>query len=509
MTTFSLCLSLFLFFSLVHSLKPFTVTDNHQLRRLSSPVLSPDKTLVAYVLRDWDPATNISTQSLGLLNLTSNATKQLTFQKGSADYSPAFSPKGDVVAFLSSRSGDTQIFTVPVNGSESGIKQFSNYSVEIDNLKWSSSGKMAFSARIYDVCAKNSDPFACTSQQDKDFAARGNSGYIYESLYVRHWDVWQDGKQPHIFFVVPVQSQGVWKLTSSPIDSMSSIDGNTPIPPNGGVEEYDISADGTKIALTVENIGLDTAWTTGWDIYVSNLQTSPPTTKCLTSSNDARAENAVFSHSGRYIAYLQMAVPGDESDRRQINLLDTQTGTLTPLAASWDRSPDVLVWTCDDQFLIADVDDDGYHNLYAVSLTGKVFQLTSDGDSTSVSCVSSVSSTHKLVYTKMSMTAPNELYSLSFTISNDQLKSVVSTQLTSYNTATLSGFYIAKPEKFYFTSTDSVQVQGWLLKPYGWVDDGTKWPVAFLIHGGPESSWRITGVIDGILNFGFLMGMPW
>eukprot|EP01099_Mayorella_cantabrigiensis_P001114 TRINITY_DN1462_c0_g1_i1.p1 TRINITY_DN1462_c0_g1~~TRINITY_DN1462_c0_g1_i1.p1 ORF type:complete len:453 (-),score=117.84 TRINITY_DN1462_c0_g1_i1:82-1284(-) len=185
-----------------------------------------------------------------------------------------------------------------------------------------------------------------------------------------------------------------------------------------------------------------------------------------------------------------MARPGYEADRRQIMLLDLQTNQLTALATGWDRSPSVLVWTLDDQYLIADVDDDALHTLYAVSITGEVFQLTSDGISGSVSCLSSSSGTHKLLFTKATMTYPNEIWTLTFTISNHQLKSVVSAAVTSYNTATLSNFYIAKPEKFYFTSTDNVQVQGWLLKPYGWTNDGSKWPVAFLVHGGPESAWE-------------------
>jgi dipeptidyl aminopeptidase/acylaminoacyl peptidase len=44
------------------------------------------------------------------------------------------------------------------------------------------------------------------------------------------------------------------------------------------------------------------------------------------------------------------------------------------------------------------------------------------------------------------------------------------------------------PEEFWFEGADGDQVHGWLLKPVGF-KEGSKYPVAYLIHGGPQGSY--------------------
>ncbi len=46
-------------------------------------------------------------------------------------------------------------------------------------------------------------------------------------------------------------------------------------------------------------------------------------------------------------------------------------------------------------------------------------------------------------------------------------------------------------ESFWFEGAEGKNVQGWLMKPKGWKKDDKKkvWPVAVLIHGGPQNAW--------------------
>jgi len=62
-------------------------------------------------------------------------------------------------------------------------------------------------------------------------------------------------------------------------------------------------------------------------------------------------------------------------------------------------------------------------------------------------------------------------------------------QLTFENEVILSNLQLSQPESFYFSGWNNTNVQGWLFKPFGW-NPSKSYPLAFLIHGGPQGSWN-------------------
>jgi dipeptidyl aminopeptidase/acylaminoacyl peptidase len=62
------------------------------------------------------------------------------------------------------------------------------------------------------------------------------------------------------------------------------------------------------------------------------------------------------------------------------------------------------------------------------------------------------------------------------------------TQLTQINTPVLSQIAMQPLEPFWFTGAAKAKVQGFLVKPPDF-DANKKYPVKFLIHGGPEGAW--------------------
>ena len=48
---------------------------------------------------------------------------------------------------------------------------------------------------------------------------------------------------------------------------------------------------------------------------------------------------------------------------------------------------------------------------------------------------------------------------------------------------------MSRPEEFWFPGWNNEKGHGWLLKPHGFAA-GRRYPVAFLIHGGPQGSWE-------------------
>ncbi len=60
--------------------------------------------------------------------------------------------------------------------------------------------------------------------------------------------------------------------------------------------------------------------------------------------------------------------------------------------------------------------------------------------------------------------------------------------VTHLNDALLAQLDLPKMESFWFTAADGTKLQGFLIRPPGF-DPAKKYPVKFLIHGGPQGAW--------------------
>lgn len=69
-------------------------------------------------------------------------------------------------------------------------------------------GFLVFSANVYP-----DGDLKTVGDQDKEWEERGNSALVYDTTYVRHWDVWQGRKSPQLFSVkIEKGDDGNWKL---------------------------------------------------------------------------------------------------------------------------------------------------------------------------------------------------------------------------------------------------------------------------------------------------------
>ena len=64
-----------------------------------------------------------------------------------------------------------------------------------------------------------------------------------------------------------------------------------------------------------------------------------------------------------------------------------------------------------------------------------------------------------------------------------------STDFYDANEEVMQKFEMIEPEWFTFTGANNDRIQGWIMKPINF-KEGRKYPLAFLIHGGPEGSWE-------------------
>jgi dipeptidyl aminopeptidase/acylaminoacyl peptidase len=449
----------------------FTVEDLVNMERVGTPGVSPDGTRIVYTVRSTDMARNKGHTDLYLVDLrAANPAPQRLTSEAASSTDPEWSPAGDAIYFLSSRSGSSQVWRLPVNTVGAQAMQVTNLPLDVDAFHVSpKEDRIVFSSAVYRDCADLACTKARLDAREKDKA----SGKLYNHLFVRHWDTWSDGRNA-VLFSAPFDGKG--QVSAAPVSLSGSLDGDVPSKPFGDREEFRFSPDGKNVVFSVRIAGNTEAWSTNFDLYTIPAA-GGQAPRNLTADNPAWDTKGVYSPDGGTIAYLAMTRPGFEADRYHIVLLDVATGKKRHVAESWDRSPGNLQWAPDGKSLIADAEDVGQHRLFSIDVaSGKVTPLTGEG---SIGGYDLRGNT--LAYTQTSLASSAQLFATTL----GQGKTV---QLTHQNTDRLAGVRWGEYEQFTFKGAGGDTVHGYVMKPWNY-EPGKKYPIAFLVHGGPQGSF--------------------
>jgi len=441
---------------------PFTVHDLLAMDRISSNTVSPDGKLVAFVIRKTDLDANRGRTDLWLVAVNGNNLKQLTTHS-SADFNPCWSKDGKTIYFLSTRSGSSQVWRISIRGGEP--VQVTQLPLNVGNLITSPDGlKIAFSLEVF---PKHSIE-ETVSKLDKLKKMR-STGRIYDRLLFRHWDTWEDGRRSHIFVMTLGQRD-------SSIDIMKEMDADCPLKPFGGSEEFTFTPDSQAVVFTAANSGKKQAWSTNFDLFLVPINGSK-NPKCLTGKNKAMDTSPVFSPDGKTLAYLAMKRPGFEADRLGIILRPWPEGNERELAKSWDRSCRSMAWGSKGKTIYVTAPNLGQTSLFSINVKKETVKtLLEKGRVTSFDF-----SGQSIIYGLCSLSSPVELFSMDK--NGKKIQKVIS-----LNTKKLSSVKMGTYEQFTFKGWNNETVYTYIIKPVDF-NPSKKYPVAFLIHGGPQGSF--------------------
>lgn len=436
----------------------FSARDLLAFARISDPQVSPDGRQVAFVVRNTDLAGNRGRTDVWLAGVDGGA-PLIVAEHPEADSSPRWSPDGRTIYFLSRRGGSSQVWAV---GADGGVpRQVTSSPVPVTSFVVSPDGRrLAFTADVDPKCGD----LACSAAPKEPGEG---SGKVYEQLFARHWDAWKDGRRAHLF-VAPVEG-------GAPVDVTRGMDADVPSKPFGGSEEIAFTPDGAALVFAARDVGREEAWSTNFDLFVAPIAGDAPPRRL--TDNPAWDTRPLFSRDGKTLIYLAMSRPGFEADRFRIMARPWPEGEAREVAPGWDRSPHDLIVAADGASLLATADDLGHGALFSIDLaSGAARRLVGDGYVSAPQVAGD-----RLVFLRDDLRAPAELFSSD--ASGGDLR-----PLTRVNAGLLARVRTGEAEQFSFPGWKGETVYAWLVKPVDF-DPAKKYPLALLIHGGPQGSF--------------------
>ena len=495
-------------FSAFAQKRPFTFEDMMNLKRVGDFTVSPDSRWVAFSAVDVSLADNSKNSHLWIVPLSGGAPHRLTEPGQGTEDRLRFAPDGKHVLFTAVRNGTSQLYVQlfhPETGTLIGSpRQLTGISTEADGGIWSPDGKQVlWVSSVWPHCHDD----ACNKAKDEAADKSKVKAKVFDQLLYRHWNAYENGKRSHLFLI-----DSSCDAAATPCTGRDLTPGDHDVPPFslGGQDQYQFSPDGREIAFT-GNLDEAQATSTNSDVFTLNLGGANLHPVNLTAANHGSDSTPLYSPNGKYIAIRSQFRAGYESDRFRLQLIERATGKTINLTENFDHWVESVAWAPDSSKLYFTSEDTGETPIYSIAVPGgqpmEIIRGSNDAPTptpdgkTVIFARSSVRFPTELFtiptaapggvpapptaqHSKAQAKAPHAVYSEK----DEAVSFSAARQLTHMNDAQLAHIQMQPIEWFWFTGAEKKQVQGFLVKPPDF-DPSKKYPVKFLIHGGPQGAW--------------------
>ncbi|MEW6746744.1 MAG: S9 family peptidase [Planctomycetota bacterium] len=442
--------------------RAFTIADLYRLKAVEDPQISPDGTTIAYVVRTSDLAKAKRTACIWLIGANGENARPLTSGL-STDDTPRWSPDGRLIAFLSQRSGSTQLWLISPSGGEA--RQLTELSTGVAQPLWSPDGRsIAFTTEVYPECAADD---GANRKRDSLRAKGPLKVHLTDRLLYRHWTAWKDGKRTHILTI---------DVTTKEVRDLTPGDRDAPPFQLGGPLHFAFSPDSKELCFAA-NPDRDEALSTNADIWLVPLSGGEP--RNVTAANKAFDGNPKYSADGRFIAYRTQRRPGYEADRFCLALYNREEGTSRVVTDAFDASIDDFVWLADSRHVVFIAQSQGRTPVFRLDTQESEIQQVANAGT--IDAFTVAPDGRWLAAARRTIAEPTEIVRAS--LETGELR-----RLTFVNRAIEEEVDIRPAEVHRIPGADGVPVQTYLIQPHGF-DPSSKYPLILNVHGGPQSSW--------------------
>jgi dipeptidyl aminopeptidase/acylaminoacyl peptidase len=465
------------------------IEDMFKYLRYAEPQLSPDgKSVVYQATKFTDPAKNAKSTNIYRVDLESGTTHQVT-TSAKSDTHARFSPDGKRLLFESTRDGSSQLYILD-SSLLAEAKQLTRISTGASTGIWSPDGKrVAFVSTIRpefsNLPFEQSD--AKNKEADDQAASSPVKAKIFTRLFYRHWDSYVEDKRQHLF-VINADGTDCRDVTPGDRDAYP-----TSMTFSAG-DDFCFSPDGRYLIITAVPAQAE-SWTTNYDLCRIDLSNPSSTWESLTAKNLAADCNPKFSPNGKRMAYRAQARAGYEADKWNLMVVDCKpdgswTGEPKVWTADIDRSVSDYSWLSDESIAFV-AEQNGATALFSVDGKGAPKQVSLrfgdeiGGPSRAGQITAMHPSADHVVFARATINGPAELY----VGKKSELASSALKKITQGNDALAASLVRTAPESVSVDVEGDVPMHMWILKPPGF-DPAKKWPVAYLIHGGPQGAWE-------------------
>jgi len=511
---------------------PFTFEDMMKLKRVGEPEVSPDGKWVLFSAVDVDLDANTESPHIWIVPTAGGQERIIADQDADR---PRWAPDGRRFAFISNKEGGSQVWVADFDstaGTVTGMHRLTSIATEAEGELWSPDDKsILFVSNVYPECPDE----VCNARKLEEAAKSKVKAMIFTRLLFRHLHAYAEGKRSHIF-AIPVDACVGAADPGCPVGAARDLtpgDYDAPVF-SFGQDEYAFSPDGQEICYT-SNHEKNEAASTNNDLWIVPVKVGADAsfaqvmaqTKNITAGNPASDSTPLYSPDGRYIAYRTQQRPGYESDRFRLTLYDRKTGEKKNLMEDFDRWVGTFAWAPDSKAIYFTAEDKGESPVYGVfletsNIVSRIVSFAGYDDSPGVT-----RDGKSLVFTHESVTAPAEIYradmadgnvnrgapgtqqgnpTLDDKVAVDLLTGIA--PLTHLNEVVLSQVSVSALESFWFTGAHGDKVEGFLVKPPNF-DAGKKYPVKFLLKGGPQIAageyWSYAGNLELLAANGYVV----
>lgn len=438
-----------------------------KLDRLGGPVVSPQGRYVVVPATSWEVEEDESETRLWLLGSTDDPGQRPISAAGASASSPAFSPDGSTLAFISKRGEDEagQIYLLPM-GAPGEATRLTEVPTGVSALKW-------VGEHIYFVSSvwpgKSFDAMAEALKAEKDSKV---SAHVWTEMPYASFDTWLDEDRENHLFRIPAAGGEIQPL-SRPAGLVLSATG-------AGTGDYDVSPDESSLAIVADSA------TEGIypnpDVFLVSMGEGDPVN--LTQGNAAPDSAPMFSPDGQLLAFSRQHVPGFYGDQRKLMLHELATGRTRLVHGEWDRSADGLVWSPDSAGLFGAIDDAGTRRVYFLPLSGA--NPVAITEATNYDALS-IAQDGTLVARNQSFVYPPRVVRV-------DVEAGAGERLETFNDEVLADVDMGTYESVSYAGADGAEIQMWVHYPPGF-DADRKYPLFLLIHGGPH------GAISDMFHF--------